>query len=347
MPMLLGHDAVVQPLLRSLRAGRGAHAYLIAGPPHVGKGTLARLLATAVCCPEANAPCGVCSACRRIAADKHPDVELLAPGGLCDESDHDHAKDNSRDIRICQVRRAEHLLSLAPFEGERRVIIIDPAEALNAQSADAFLKTLEEPTARSLIILVTSEPWALSETVRSRCRLVSLGAVPTAEVERLLRDERGVPAEQAALLARLSGGQIGRALAAIDDDKALIARRQQVERVEELALASRTDRFAYAEELAGRFSRNRAEVYAILAVWLDWWRDLLLTAAGAPRGVVNIDRREALAEAARLVEPAAALRVLRAVRETRRDLEANVNPRLALDALMLRLPAGRKGGAAG
>ena len=91
---------------------------------------------------------------------------MLAPGGLCDESDHDHTRDASRDVRICQVRRAERLLNLSPFEAQSRVVIIDPLVA-HTEFADAFLKTLEEPPDQAVIILVAGEPWALPETIRS------------------------------------------------------------------------------------------------------------------------------------------------------------------------------------
>ncbi len=341
---ILGHDDVVGPLLRSVREGRASHAYLITGPPRVGKGLLARTLAAAFCCTAAGAPCGVCSTCRRIADGKHPDVESLSPGGLCDESDHDHGRDSSRDVRICQVRRAERLLHLTPFESPARVVIIDPADALNAQSADAFLKTLEEPPARAVIVLAAVEPEALPETIRSRCRQVMLRTLPVAELARLLREERIVDPERAELLSRLSGGHIGWALGALDDSGFLEAREQGLDRIAEVGTGGRVERFAYAEELAGRFAKNREDVYNTLSLWAGWWRDLLLAASGVERGIVNIDRRAALGVAAARYEPAALAWFVRAIRECRQDLERNVNPRLALEHLMLRAPAVRKEG---
>lgn len=336
---ILGHENVVAPLLRSVREGRGAHAYLITGPPRVGKRTLARVLAAAFCCAAPDAPCGACAVCRRVAGGKHPDVETLAPGGVCDEAEHDHSRDSSRDVRICQVRRAERLLNLTPFEGRVRVVIVAPADALNAQSADAFLKTLEEPPAQAVIVLVAAEPQALPETVRSRCRRAALHTLPVAVVARLLREERGAAPEQAELLARLSGGHIGWALAALDDPGFLETRREHLDRIADLATRGRVERFAYAEELAARFTRNRDDVYAILSLWVDWWRDMLLTGAGTDQGIVNGDRRPQLATAVGRYEPAAVARFLRALRECRHDLEDNVNPRLALEHLVLAVPA--------
>lgn len=343
---LYGHDAVVQPLLRAVREGRGAHAYLITGPPQTGKGTLARLLAAAHLCPAAEPPCRACPTCRRIATGTHPDVEVLAPGGLCDDSGHDHSRDHSRDIRICQVRRAERLLNLTPFAARARVVIIEPADALNAQSADAFLKTLEEPPGQAVIILIAVEASALPETIRSRCRPVTLGLVPSGATERYLAQAYAVPSEEAALLARLSGGRIGWAIAALKSPEARARRAELLDECAALAAGTRVERLSVAERLAAAFARNREEVYGVLAHWASWWRDILLITAGRDNQIINVDRREELAAAATRFDPASVVRVLRALREAQRDLESNVNPRLALDAFMLRLPVAVKGGGA-
>lgn len=341
---LHGHDDAVLPLMLAVREGRGAHAYLITGPPQVGKGTLARMLAAAFCCAQPEPPCGGCGTCRRIRRGSHADVELLTPGGLCDESDHDHTRDTSRDVRICQVRRAERLLNLSPFEAQSRVVIIDPADSLNAQSADAFLKTLEEPPEQAAIILVAGEPWALPDTVRSRCREVALRAVPATVIERVLREERGAQPEQASLLARMAGGRIGWAIAACDEPSFLETRADRLDQIATLAGAGRSERFAYAEKLAGGFSRNREAVYSTISLWIDWWRDVLLIEGGNTDGVVNVDRLPEVSAAAARFEPPAVARLLQALREARADLESNVNPRLALEALMLKAPAPVKGG---
>jgi DNA polymerase-3 subunit delta' len=363
MLSIIGHAEAVAALNRSIAEGRPAHAYLFCGPSGIGKATLALELAKAVSCRTANPPCNDCSICRRIDTSKHPDVELIAPGGICDESEHDHSADAGRDIRICQVRRVERVLGLAPFEGQRRVLIVDPADAMNAQAADAFLKTLEEPPDRALILLVTANEEGLSETVRSRCRRVVLRPLRPLEVERALVERFGATSEQATRLSRIFGGRIGRAVAALRDLDFEARRLAALDLASHVVESGIEPRFAEAQRLGDAFARReraqsdatagssgelppkdgrartRSDVFIVLDTWIEWWRDVLLVAGGADAAIVNAERAADLhRQAARLgVESAAA--GIGALRQARRDLEQNVNPRLALDALMLHLPS--------
>src|SRR5579883_3145178 len=258
---------------------------------------LARRLAQALNCdalrplpPDGVAPCGDCRQCRQIEAGTHPDVTLVTLGGLCARSEHDHSKDGSKDIRICQVRALEDRVSRSPFQGRWRVEIVDPADALNAVAADAFLKTLEEPPANVVLILVTAQDEALPETVRSRLRPVSLRPVPAERLERFL-SERGSEPGVAALLGRLSRGCTGWALAAAANPALLEERARRLDAIAALSEAGLADRFAAAAQLAQRWSKDRAGVLAELDLWLEWWRDVALGAAGAERGILNVDQQ--------------------------------------------------------
>jgi DNA polymerase III subunit delta' len=374
---IAGHDEAVAALNRALAAGRPAHAYLFAGPPAIGKALLARALARTFTCRGANPVCDpnqpetLCSPCRRIEAGKHPDVQLLSQTSTCTVSEHDHAAEFSRDIRICQVRQAEHWLGIAPFEGGRRVLIVDPADAMNAQAADAFLKTLEEPPNGALIVLVSANEGGLSETVRSRCRRLLLRPLPAALTERVLRDriaadpalreQTADPAARATGLTRLVGGQVGLAVRALSEPEFESRRTALLDAAAAVARAGLAERFQAADRLADAYgrrertaaedggslpaegrARTRAEVFATLDVWTEWWRDLLLVASGAEALAVNAGRLAELRELALLMGGAeGALAGLEAVRDSRRDLTHNVQARLALEAMMLRLPPSR------
>jgi DNA polymerase-3 subunit delta' len=327
-------------LAGALRDGRLAHAYLFVGPGQVGKATAARELAMALNCRGEEPPCHGCRQCHQTEVGRHPDLELVGVGGLCEEPDHrDHRTDGSKDVRICQVRRLERLLSRAPYEGCHRVVILDPADALNSEAANAFLKTLEEPPASTVLILVTSREEALPATVRSRCRRVAFRRMSVADVEQALVERWSAPAEKAKSLARLSGGRLGWAVTALEDEGLLASRDSLLDEVERLAGASLLERFAFAGRHGFLFSRERDAVFAVLDLWEEWWRDLLLATAGRPDLALNLERLDKLSEESGKYQVRAVVRFLKALGRARRQLQENVNPLLALEALMLELPA--------
>jgi DNA polymerase III subunit delta' len=334
---ITGHNQALATLERSLAEDRLAHAYLITGPARIGKARLAIELAKAMNCLGDARPCGACVSCRRIEAGLHPDVELIGLGGLCDESDHDHSRDGSKDIKICQIRRLERMVALKPFEGRRRAIIINPADALNVYAADALLKTLEEPPDEVTIVLVAVDSASLPETVISRARQISLSPVSVDRVRQTLV-ERSVEPQRAELLARLSEGRIGWALAHAADDSLLEQRDERLERIESLLDERAADRMRSAADLAALFARDREDVYAHLDLWKAYCRDLLLVSEGCDDLVANSDRLPRLRSLARLLTAAGIVKALTSLRACRRQLEDNANARLALEVLLLRLP---------
>lgn len=362
---------------------RLSHAYLFVGPEHVGRATTARAFAQALNCERSSfpptrpeglfdlgghppnppaegrspsalpgadepsemdtVPCGACRACRLIAEDKHPDVEWLGVGGVCEESEHrDHSADNSRDIRICQIRRLERVVSRTPFEGRCRVIIVEPADALTTEAANAFLKTLEEPPRHVVLVLLTSREEMLPETVRSRCRRLVFYGVPRHEIEAALVERWGAAPEPAARLARLAQGRLGWAVAALQDERLLIDRERTFDDIESLLAGGYSDRFAYAASLGARFPRDPQAVRATLELWREWWRDVLLAAAGKAELAAESERLDTLRSQASQYGVAGAVQALRAVTNGRRHLEEHASPTLALEAMLLELPSARR-----
>lgn len=337
---IIGHERAVAALQRDITTDRAAHAYLISGPAGIGKGTLASDLARALNCeaPATERPCDHCRACERIAAGKHADVEIVTPRSLCDVSEHDHSRDSSPSLRICQIRRVERDVARPPFEGRTRVVIIDPADALTVEASNAFLKTLEEPPPNSTLILLAGNPEALLPTVRSRCRAVTLGPVRAAALREALIGHHGASEAEAERLALLAEGRSGWALSALADEGLVDERLTLMRRMEALTAAPRDERLAYAEELGERWPARREEVLGELAAWQAWWRDVLLTRVGRADLVTHQEQADALTIAAEKYPPLTIVDTLETVRNTVRRLEENANARLALEVLMLSLP---------
>ena len=208
---------------------------------------------------------------------------------------------------------------------------------MNAAAQNAFLKTLEEPPPQVVFALVTADESRLLATIRSRCRRLELRLPALSEVEAALL-ARGVEAERARLLARLSRGRIGWALEAADDASLLERRQELLSQARALASMSVAQRLELAERLAAEFKRKPEALFAALEAWRDWWRDVLLMQAGAEDGVANVDRLAELREdASRYARPGVAAFV-RTVGEAGRNLQENAQPRLVLETLLLAAP---------
>jgi DNA polymerase-3 subunit delta' len=209
---------------------------------------------------------------------------------------------------------------------------------MTTDAANALLKVLEEPPPNvQLLLLAASEDSVLS-TVRSRCQHVELHPLPTAQVAQILASEHGMGAEQADVVARLSRGCLGWAIEAANDPAVLAGVHLGLERIAEVVEEGLEDRFRYAEQLARRFQRDRAAGREELYLWLRWLRDVLQVQQGQTEAVVNVSWRETIQRHAGALKPADTVRWLHLITESIEALDRNVNPRLALDVMMLEAP---------
>ncbi|MGQ9512851.1 DNA polymerase III subunit delta' [Thermodesulfitimonas sp.] len=309
-----GQDAAVKRLQAAVRTGRIAPAYLFTGPAGVGKYMTAQAFAGALLCaaPVDGAACGECRFCRLFSRSGHPDFHAVAAG--------------EATIGVDQIRHLVAAVGRKPFH-RRHVVAIDAAERATLEAQNAFLKTLEEAPGEVVFILVTAYPEALLPTVVSRCREVRFRQLSPAVVAGLL-EARGVPAAEAGLLARLSGGSLGRALRLKGDPQMWSLR------VKALELALRPGLWGTLQVSV----RSRKEAEELLCFLSLWYRDLLLfRVTGDAALVVNIDR---LAEIEKTRVPVAALlAAAEALEVAKRMLRANVNPRLVVEGIAVRLGA--------
>ena len=329
----VGHHKAIASLERAVKNGRLSHAYLLTGPPRVGKRTLALDIARAVNCLEENPPCAECSQCQRVTKGLHSDISIIGLEPM--PSDETRLRTS---ILIRQVREAQEQAVLKPYEGAGRVFIFEDAELLSEEAANALLKTLEEPPEQVTLVLLATAAELLPETIVSRCTVIRLRPLSHALVEESLRDAHGATPELAARIARASRGRLGWALEALADPSLLEARAERLEELLAATYGTLEQRFGLASSLATRFTRDRADAGRSLALWLGWWRDVLVANCGSPELVANVDHRRHVDAAAGSLAPHQIADAISAINETWDRLEANVNPRLALESLMLRLP---------
>lgn len=273
---IIGHQRPVTILKRALTNDMLAHAYLFSGDEGIGKKMTAVALAAAVNCPGAgpDGGCASCPSCRKTAGAGHPDVHIIGSDG--------------EEIKIDQVRQAQADLALRPFEGVKKILIVDGAERMNVASANAFLKTLEEPPGDALIVLITSMPQSLLPTIRSRCQEIRFLPLSRHALAHALTDRRGLSEEDAWFLAALARGSMGRGLE-MDMEQEKAAREEIRALWSGVADMGPADVLAQAEA----FSKDRERLERLLDAGVEWLRDaLVLHETGDETLLVNEQGKE-------------------------------------------------------
>jgi DNA polymerase-3 subunit delta' len=245
---------------------------------------------------------------------------------------------DDQPLKIDSIRDLQRELSLSPNEGRYRVALLCNFERATTGAANALLKTLEEPASQVVLILTAADPGVLLPTIVSRCQILSLRPLPTATLVEALQAYWGANPEQAELLAQLAAGRLGWAIRAQADQELLARRERHWQELLELLAGSRVDRLAYAHQV----SRDPVLLKEVLTQWLIIWRDLLLLQSGAAQAkIMNLDWREKLVILARQSSVNQAAEMVARLRTALVNLERNVNPRLTLEVVLLKLPRSR------
>lgn len=321
---IVGHRPLVALLARSVERQSLPPTLLFTGPEGVGKRLTAIALAQALNCehPHEGHACGQCRACQRIARGVHADVLIVEPG-------------DSGSIKVDQVRDAIERSAYRPFEGRRRVVIVDPADALLSEAQNALLKTLEEPPAGSVFVLITAMPDVLLPTVLSRSHRLRFGALSAAEVADVLMRDHEYSAADAHAAASAAGGSVGRALEENTEEAA--EARDTAARVLHASSGSRDPRrrLDAAKLLAGG-GGDREEVSRRLLALAGLLRDLAAVSTGADETVLaNADLRLQLQSLGRSFDPDRALRAFAVVDKALDAIGRNASPKIVADWVAL------------
>ena len=207
-------------LMRSVKAGRIAHAFLLSGPHGTGKRTCANYLTQTILCASPQAPCGQCPACKKVLAGLHPDVHVVG--------------EEEKSISVDTIRALRDQLALRPFEADRHIALIPRADRMTAKAQNALLKTLEEPAGGNVFFLLTDQPGAMLPTIVSRCRRLRFSPVSVEACAEILA-EKGVEPGRARLAAACAQGAVGRALEIAGDEDYLPLREKALSSLKALS----------------------------------------------------------------------------------------------------------------
>ena len=321
---LVGHEWAVDMLKKHVVNGTTRHAYLFAGPPGLGRRSLALRFAQALNCQtplDAGIPCGQCRDCKQIEAMQHADLTVV------------QAESEGGTLKVDQIREARRTLTFKPYQSKYRVAIFLRFQEANDNAANALLKTLEEAPSYAVLILTADNPEQLLPTIVSRCEVLRLRPLPIEDVRREL-ENRGLETDRANLIAHISGGRPGYARQLIESESLLEKREDRLNDLQDLIAASRVEKFAYADKLA----RDKDSMRQAILIWLSYWRDVMLRTAQAETPLVNMDRNVEIEDLAGRLDLSAARGVVSGLEDVLEKMERNVNSRLLAEVMLLDLP---------
>src|SRR5512144_663285 len=271
---ILGHQKQLEILRQALKRGRLHHAYLFVGAEGVGKRTIALALAKTLHCSATTGDfCGECTNCARVRDRNHPDVRIIEPLA------------GKKEISIQQIRELEKELNFRSFSGKRKIAVIDPATLMNLSAQNALLKTLEEPPAESVIVLIAPNSGGLLPTVRSRCVRLSFSPLGRHEVAAYLDSQTVTMRNDSESLAAMSMGSIGLALK-LKKEELFEKRRDWAKTLSSLKPGDYHSAMAAAEDLG----EDRDGTLSFLGWAESWYRDLLVyQATHRSDELVNLD----------------------------------------------------------
>lgn len=335
---ILGQPQVRDFLRTSVKSSRVTHAYLFTGPAGSNKTLAAYALAQALMCPKGphgprGGMCGDCDACGRVMRKKHPDVRYFAPAG-------------ASGYLVEQVREIVADTALAPIQARRKIYILDRVELLGTSAANAFLKTLEEPPADVVLILLARTRESVLPTILSRCQVVPFRHIPASEAAGIIRQNTGAPLEQARMAIEACGGSITRAIEFLraPGNERLAFRSQVIGIMASLAHADDWDVIGYARTLAEKSKAPLDEVRASQEAELAENADFL--AKSAIRQIEARNKRQLSAKTSEYLRQTTAIvgswmRDVLAVCAGAPELVINVDAREAIEAAAARTDEAR------
>ncbi len=309
---IIGHHQILEQLYHAIASNRIAGAYLFVGIANIGKETVALHFAKTInCLTSDEGACGTCLSCRKADDGNHPDLQIIRPSGAW--------------IKIDQIRELQKRIIYRPLEGARKIYILTEAERMNLEAANCLLKTLEEPPADSVLILLTANLEALLPTIRSRCQIIPFQPLLISELTGYLMQRFNIDESQAFSISTAAGGAVGKALAMVQEGAGFD------EEIPEIMIAGeRLDAFRIAEKWS-----QQPEALDHL---VTWYRDLVLLHQGAPADLLtHVHHAEPLKQLAAHYSRLQLQSAIKAIFETKAMLQRNVNATLALEVLALKL----------
>ncbi len=317
---IVGQKRAIALLKHLLTTNRIPHAFLIEGPRGIGKEKIALQIAMGICCASKESrPCGSCPSCLKAEHGNHSEIKLIDVEG---------------SIKIESIRELQKEIQLKPYEGSKKVFIINNAEAMTIQAQNALLKTLEEPPAYATIILLTNNASSLLPTIISRCQLLKLVPARQEEVVEYLGRVEGLSLEESKVAASFSNGVIGKALRILRDEEFRKKRDIIIDITRELL----DGKIINLLERVSLLYEEKELLEDVFDIFLSWYRDILVYRETRQVDfIMNYDKIEEIKHQANKINSHKSKEIILIIEKNKGNMRSNVNHQLNLEVMLLNI----------
>lgn len=318
---ILGHEPIKEHFFNAVLTGNISHAYILSGEAGIGKKSLANAFALALLCEKGQAdPCRQCHACKQVMSGNHPDLIYVT-----------HEKPAS--IGVDDVRRQiNDTIQVKPYSSAHKIYIVDEAEKMTVQAQNALLKTIEEPPAYAVILLLTTNAEAFLPTILSRCVQLKLKPLKDGEVKDYLVSRMGVELSQAEIYTAFARGNLGKAIHLADSED---FRHLYGELLDLLKNLKKSDISELLERIR-KMKEDKLDIHQCLDFMQMWYRDVLMYKTTKDINLLIFKDEFSTVNAMSTVSGYEGLeRILTAIDKARIRLDANVNMELVMELLLL------------
>lgn len=318
---IIGHKTEIESLQRAIKNDHISHFYLFEGEKGIGKKATAKVFAKHILCKakKDDGPCGVCSSCRKFESGSHPDYLEIAP--------------SNGMIRKNEIDNLIKQISFSPFESAKKVILIDDCEKMNKESQNALLKTLEEPPSYINLILVSSNPKLILNTIISRAEKIHFKSINANDMVEFLIKKENIPLERARLISDFSQGSIGRAFELIKSDEFIELRDDVIRLVDYCIFGREYEVFEMSEKLA----KTKEISENVLLILLLYLRDVYFYKfTQNDRFLINKDKVDLIKKHS-ILEFEKINDIIKKIYFTKESIDLNVNRELLIETLFFNI----------
>ena len=320
---VIGQSLLLDRLNSMISGGRVAHAYLLKGPKGIGKTTIGERFAKMLLCKSfGKRPCNSCQSCIQFESRNHPDYKYIEPRG--------------KSIRIDQIREFRQDIAIKPYQGGKKIYMIDDCHTMTQQAQNALLKTLEEPPGYAIIILGTDNVHALLPTIISRCQTIPIRRLTSSDICEILKS-RGIAMDEAEVFAHMSAGIPGRAIDISLDEKFKVLREITIDYIDNI-FNMRCGELLKNTDL---FMDNRESIDIILELLVLFMRDVLIyVETGDKNLVMNRDKIPIISLYSNSLTRGQIRTAIENIETAQRMLDNNANYQLTIENMLLAINGG-------